>query len=260
MRQTIFIICVFSFLLSTCQTKKSSYDELLKLPQVPFPAGQDKKWKAIKSLSDSKDSKAPDILYQVYLSIDTTLKGHVEYNDAIFNTLIDINTEKSAATIGKIYANKPPDHLSQSVLTSLNQLTHYEKLFPSILNNLKPNIINAVWILELLRKGIEEKKISKQETESYLPVLEDFYNYSKTNSTYFEICSPVLIKCLSGLTDNQTANKMLTELLETNVSNYKISWPAFIALKGSVIPASYLNQLCRNRNYRLDVYNAVFNS
>lgn len=255
MRQTIFIFCIFSFLLSSCQTKKSNYDELLKLPQVPFPAGQDKKWKAIKSLSDSKDSKAPDVLYQVYLSIDTTLKGHVEYNDAIFNTLIDINTEKSAATIGEIYANRPPDHLSQSVLTSLTQLNHYEKLFPSILKNLKPDIINAVWIIELLRKGIEEKKVSKQELESYLPILEDFYAYSKNNSTYFEICSPVLIKCLTALPGNQAANKILAEMLESNTANYEISWTAFKALKGSIVPVNYLNRLCQNKNYRLDAYN-----
>ncbi|HEY6503840.1 MAG TPA: hypothetical protein VIZ28_07700 [Chitinophagaceae bacterium] len=271
MRFILLVHLIFCFLFSSCQGKKINFDAATKLPQVPFPAGQDKKWVAIRDLAAYKDDVVCDTLYSIYLSIDTSLRGHGEYYDVIFNTLVTINTEKSARTVEKIYSIKQPDFIFQSTLINLTNLTHYDKLFPGILNSLKPKLMDAHWVLKILEKGIAEKKITNEQLISWLPQLGSFYQYTKQQrnipvpreglilNIYYWISNPILARCLGPIRDNEAAKNILFELFNDSKNaiskdEKRLSWEAFKALDTLITDESYLTVLCKDVIFRKEVY------
>jgi hypothetical protein len=237
---------------------------------MPFPGREDEKWNAIKSLETNKQEATCDALYQIYLSIDTSIKGFGGYYDVIFNALIKIDTEKSAKTIGTIYAIRPPQILSQSTIISLSNLSAYELVFPGILNSLKSNLMNAHWVLKLLNKGIHEQKISTSQMISFLPTLELFYKYTKEVKisrpqdglildTYYWISNAELARSLQPIKANPTARKILTELFQEakkagSPEEKMLSWEAFKALDTTLQSGEYLEMLGKDIDYRKKIF------
>lgn len=271
MRHIFLTLSFFSFLFASCQTKTINFDDALKSQQTTFPSGQDKKWKAIKSLEIYKDNFVCDSLLNIYMSIDTSKRGFGMYYDVIFNTLVSINTTKSAQTIEKIYSTKLPKFLSQTAITNLSSHSQYYLLFPGILNSLKPDLMNAHWILKLLEKGISQNRISKSNLETYLPKLESFYSYTKVQrdepapkeglilNIYYWISNPLLARCLTPINNNKIARKILTELFndskKAQSSNEKeLSWEAFKALDTTLQSDAYFSILCKDLTFRQKVY------
>jgi hypothetical protein len=271
MRLIFFIFLFFSILSTSCSSQNIDFKTASNSKQVSFPAGKDKKCKALKELSKYKEDNVCDSLYKIYNSIDTTIKGYGEYYDVIFYSLVEINTQKSAETIGKIYQTNQPKFVFQSSLINLSNLKYYEKLFPGILNNLKPNLMNAHFILEILLKGIKENKISKDKLILFLPTLESFYEYSKLQrdlpiskdgyilNIYYWISNPVLAKCLNSINNNEKANKILNEILDfsnkaSTKEEKKISWEAYKALNKVENTNNYLSNLCKDIVYRKEVF------
>jgi hypothetical protein len=264
-------ILLLSMVSSSCSSQQIDFKTAVDSKQVTFPAGKDKKWKAIKELSKFKEDNVCDSLFKIYHSIDTTTRGFGEYYDAIFYSLVEINTQKSAETIGKIYETKQPKFIFQSALINLSNLSHYEKLFPGILNNLEPNLMNAHFILNILLKGIRENKISNEQLISFLPALESFYDYSKVQrdlpvakdgyilNIYYWISGPVLAKCLQPVNTNEKAAKILTDMLYFSVKantkeEKRNSWEAYKALDKEENTNNYLSNLCRDIVYRKEVF------
>lgn len=265
---SIILLSIFS---NSCSSQNIDFETATNSKQVAFPAGKDKKWKTLKELSKYKEDNVCDSLYKIYNSIDTSIKGYGEYYDVIFYSLVEINTQKSAETIGKIYQTNQPKFIFQSSLINLSNLTYYEKLFPGILNNLKPNLMNAHIILELLLKGIKENKISNEQLISFLPTLERFYEYSKVQrdlpmsndgyilNIYYWISNPVLAKCLKPINNNEKANKILNEILDFSINasskdEKRNSWEAYKALDKVENTKSYLSNLCKDIIYRKQVF------
>lgn len=266
-------LIIFPLLLffNSCSSQNIDFKNAVSSKQVSFPAGKDKKWTAIKELAKFKDDFVCDTLFSVYNSIDTSIKGYGEYYDVIFSSLVEINTQKSAETIGKIYQTKQPKFIFQSSLTNLSRLRYYEKLFPGLLNNLKPNLMNAHFILDILFRGIKNNKISNEQLTTYLPILEDFYNYSKVQrdtpvskdgyilNIYYWISNPVLAKCLHPVNQNTTAKKILEDIFQFSKNaktkdEMKNSWEAFQALNKTDNTDDYLSKLGKDIRYRKEIF------
>ncbi|WP_276975777.1 hypothetical protein [Flavobacterium filum] len=283
MKNILLIQLMFSFLLCSCQTNNINVDEAIHARQSSFPSGQDKKWQAIKKLEISKEDYVCDSLYKIYLSIDTSIKGFGSYYDVIFNVLMEINSEKSAKTIEKIFSTKHPRFLSQSTYVRLsgamsNSLfsgfpshKNYELYFPGILNGLENDFMNAEWIIKLLDKGLNERKISKEQLVSYLPVLESFYRYTKIErdkprpkdgiilDIYYWITNQELAKCLKTVNDNPVANNILLELFRdaknaNTTAEKELSWEAYKALDSIPFDNDYLMTICKDIGYRKKIY------
>jgi hypothetical protein len=271
MRQIILIFLLSPFFVASCQTSNINFKDAIESQQTVFPNGQDKKWKAIKDLGVYKDDVVCDTLFSIYMSIDTSKRGFGMYYDVIFNTLVNINTPKSAKTIEKIYTTKLPKFLSQSSIINLGSHKNYELLFPGILRTLEPDILNSRWILELLYKGLSQNKISKSQLESYLPLLSKFYQYTKAQrdkpepkdglilNIYYWVSNPKLSKCLAFINDNSSAKNILLELFNDSkdaktIQEKELSWETYKALDSTFYDYDFLTTICRDIEYRNEVY------
>ena len=271
MRQIILIFFLSSFFFASCQTNNINFKDAVESQQTVFPNGQDKKWKAIKDLVVYKDDVVCDTLFSIYMSIDTSKRGFGMYYDVIFNTLVNINTPKSAKTIEKIYSTRLPKFLSQTSIINLGSHRNYELLFPGVLNSLEPDLMNSRWMLELLNKGLKQNKISKSQLENYLPILDKFYQYTKTQrdkpepkeglilNIYYWISNPKLSKCLAFINDNSSAKKILIELFDDSkeaktIEEKELSWETYKAIDSSSYDNEFLTTICKDIEYRKEVY------
>jgi hypothetical protein len=271
MRRFFLIPCLFLFQHSSCQPANINFTDAIQAEQKVFPNSQDKKWNAIKALENYKADFVCDSLFSIYMSIDTAKRGFSSYYDVLFNTLVNINTPKSASIIEKIYSTKRPVFLFQSTISNLSNHRYYEKLFPGILHALEPDIMNAHLILELLEKGIVENKIAKSDVASYLPKLKSFYTYSKIQrdipapkeglilNIYYWISSPVLARCLAPIKNDKAASVILTELLNDNKQlrtqeEKRLFWQAYKVIDSPIQSDMSLSSLCKERLFRHNAY------
>jgi len=271
MRVNFFAIFLLSLFSTSCSSQNIDFKTATTSKQVPFPAGNDKKWKTLKELSKFKNDNVCDSLFKIYNSIDTTIRGYGEYYDVIFYSLGEINTKRSAETIGRIYQTNQPKFIFQSSLISLSNLQYYEAIFPGILNNLKPNLMNAHFILDILLKGIKANRISNEQLKSFLPILEDFYEYARMQrdspvskggyilNIYYWTSSPILAKCLQPISTDEKAKGILNDIFNFSIkANSKEekqnSWQAYKALNKIENTDNYLSNLCKDIFYRKEVF------
>jgi hypothetical protein len=209
MRSFFYPVAVLVLLLTGCGQKETGLQKLCReirnAPQTPFPAGHDEKWKLIKKMESVHDPAVPDSLQSIFGSIDTSISGYNEYYHPILNRLAQPDSRKSLKILAEIYRdNYISDPGCSQVLTNMilldekvqismakayltkngrvdysNAVQHIDVMFPDLTRILGKRPFTDRPVLDLLKIGIAEKKLTKENLAGSQEDLVRYYDYLK---------------------------------------------------------------------------------